>query len=123
MSTVCKLDPSVRARRADRAAQLRALKADIRQYDALILRGKNQLLTLSEHPEASPEYIAHQSAPVREMLSKLHMMRTVVAMTLKHLTKLCKDPSRTGESKDAVLAKLGEMTAAATVKTEGVFGA
>jgi hypothetical protein len=116
MSTVCKLDPSVRARRADRAAQLRALKADIRYCDVQTARGRALLAAAPK--DAKPA----TSIAVKEQLTNLTRLRVISVLTLEHLTKLCKDPARTGESKDAVLAKLGEMTAGETVKTEGVFG-
>lgn len=117
MSTVCKLDPSVRASRADRAAQLRELKADIRYCDVQMARGRALLAAAPK--DAKPT----TRIAVKEQLANLARLRVISVLTLEHLTKLCKDPARTGAAKDAVLVKLAGMTAAETVKSEGVFGA
>jgi hypothetical protein len=112
MSTICKLDPNVRLDRYLRKQQRRDMAKDLKTANDLVIRGERQL-AVEKIISNNPEY----SAATSKLLSELKLRRTVLAMTLKHITDICLDPARTGARKDAILTKLsGPQTA-----DDGVF--
>lgn len=94
MSTICKLDRTARLDRYLRKMQLREMQDDLRTISGLIDRGH------SIKPSAEGK-TAH-----RRIMADMILKRTILAMTLEHLRKVFRDPSRTGERKEAIFQKL-----------------
>lgn len=98
MSTVAKLDTNVRWRRSLRRTQLREMGSDLGTISKLIDHGhkiaRAGFTTL-------PAQTTH-----RRIMADMILKRAVLEMTMKHLTKVFRDPSRTGERKEAIFTKL-----------------
>jgi hypothetical protein len=104
MSTVCKLDRNVRLDRYLRKQQLREMQDDLRTVGALINRGHKVAASFNERTTL-PARHAH-----KRLMGDLVLKRTILAMTLDHLTKVFKDPSRTGARKDTIFLKLSSQS-------------
>lgn len=102
MSTITKLDRNVRLDRYLRKEQRRQMETDLKSITGFIVRGLHQL-KLEEIISKRPDY----SAQTRKLLDEMFVRRTVTSMMLKEISKICRDPRRTGERKEAILAKLG----------------
>jgi hypothetical protein len=97
VSTISKLDPNVRLDRYLRKQMLRDMRKDVGTASDLIARGARVGVTklggTLEH---------------KKLMSDLVLKRAVLAMTLDHLTKICRSPYRSGAAKEAILAKLAK---------------
>lgn len=89
--------PDRRAARAARRDTLRALKRDIADVSAQIVRGQHLLATASADADVGP---------LKAELTQLERMRIITTLTLEHVEKVLKDSTRTGKAKDAIVAKL-----------------
>ena len=102
MSTITKLDKNVRLDRYLRKEQRRELQKNHGVADLLCRQGQRVI--------DSPDY-THYTAGSRfkheQLLKEMIVRRTVMALILKHITKICMSPFRTGARKEAILAKLG----------------
>lgn len=96
MSTITKLDPNVRLDRYLRKEQRREMRKDTKKIEELIARGERAQKQDPSFPAAS-----------RKLLGDLRVRRIVMTLMLKHITKICRDPARTGARKEAILDKLG----------------
>lgn len=80
----------------------RDLQADIKKITNHMAIGQKKLAITQGIPAADLA-----SNPIRKQLTNLFRAKIVAQLTLEHITKLCKDSARSGERKEAILAKLG----------------
>lgn len=106
MSTICKLDRNVRLDRYLRKQMRQDMQKDAATAARIVDRLRTSRIAhqmrISNHP-AYPQHL--------HKLKEMTVRATVLAMMLKHITKICRDPARTGERKEAILAKLEGKTA------------
>jgi hypothetical protein len=98
MSTIRKLDPTVRIDRFLRKHALRELQGDVKLARKKIEQGRTLL-------ETAPT--DDMRAQVKEHMTSLLRFQVISEMTLQHLTKVHRDPRRTGAAKEAIFAKIG----------------
>lgn len=101
MSTITKLDPNVRLDRYLRKQMRRDMQKDLGTIQSFVVRGERQL-RVEQIISKNPEY----SEKTRALLKEMYVRRTVMTMMLEHISKICKDPARSGVTKEAILAKL-----------------
>ena len=101
MSTVCKLDRNISLDRHLRLLQLREMRGDLATIQGLINRGHQVAAGFNERTTL-PARQAH-----RKIMADMLLKRAVLEMVLTHLTKIARDPRRSGAVKDAIFLKLG----------------
>lgn len=108
MSTITKLDSLVRLQRSKRREERMRLQKDLRELDSLLKRGYVKLNRIDSHPasKANPLVALRAKAPIKLQINDLFKARVLCQLTLNHITKIGRDPKRTGYAKDCILEKL-----------------
>lgn len=111
MSTTCKLDRNVRLDRYLRKQALRELEGDVRTATKKMAQGQWLLRTMPVRSwdgvkMPTPEEQAHIDA-INHQLTDIARFSVISKLTLDHLTKVKRDPRRTGAAKEAIFVKLG----------------
>jgi hypothetical protein len=102
MSTICKLDRNVRLDRYLRKQMLRDMRNDLGVAETLVKQGQRTV----NHPDYK-RYTNAARHKHEQLLREMIVQATVLKLTLRHISKICLDPRRTGAVKEAILAKLG----------------
>jgi hypothetical protein len=108
VSTITKLDKTVRLDRYLRKEKTRQLQSDLVQLDSLLRRGYAKLNQIAETEYRTGLNVSDTvKAPIKEQIDNLFRARVVTALTLDHITKVTKDSKRSGLAKERILEKLG----------------
>lgn len=106
MSTITKLDKNVRLDRYLRKQIRRDLAGDAATAALLVNKG----IATTKHPD-----YAHYTNAARfkheQLVREMTVRTAILRLTSKHISQICRDPSRSGARKEAILAKLGVQAA------------
>lgn len=107
MSTIAKLDRSVRLDRYLRKKMRRDMQTELTKISRLMGVGQKQLGKYAEASKKGLPVSPLVAGPIKDQVTNLFRAKIVTELMFKHITKLCKDPARSGERKEAILARLG----------------
>src|SRR5579859_595635 len=98
MSTITKLDPTVRRARADRRAERHQLRQDLAVIGGIIKQGRKVM----EHSDWK-RYTAAAQFKHQKLLQEMIVRETVMKLVLSQVSKIGLDPRRTGKRKSEIL--------------------